>query len=217
MRVNVHRPEASIVRRAAETIRRGGVVAAPTDTLYGLLADARRPAAVREVFRIKRRPAHKPVLLLMDSLGRVRRVAHELPDALDAVAAAFWPGPLTVVLPARPDVPRSVTAGLSTVAVRVPRSPLVRALVRQAACPLTGTSANLSGRSGATTAREVFAQLGGRVTMLLDAGRVARPVPSTIVDLSSGTPCLLREGCIGQDAIDRVLLRAGLAQLAGRR
>lgn len=216
VRVNGHRPETGVVRLAAGVIRCGGVVAAPTDTLYGLLADAMRPRAVREVFRVKRRAPDKPILLLVDSLRRIDRVARDFPESFPVLAEAFWPGPLTVVLPARPAVPRSVTAGLDTVAVRLPGSPLVRALARQAACPLTGTSANLSRVSGAASSSEVFAQLGGRLQLLLDGGRVTRPVPSTIVDLSTGRPRVLRRGRTSPEAIDRALVRAGLDGLSVR-
>lgn len=193
------------IRRGAEAIRRGRVIAAPTDTLYGLLADARSERALRAIFRAKRRPGTKPILLLVDSLARVRQVARAAPRAFFPLADAFWPGPLTMVLHARGDLPSMVTAGLKTVAVRLPRSPLVRALARHSNCPLTGTSANLSGRAGARSADEVDAQLGDRLHLILDSGRVTRPVPSTILDLSSTEPRILREGRIGAAEIKRVL------------
>ena len=208
--VNALCPQAGLARRGAQLIRHGSVIAAPTDTLYGLLADARNRKALREVFRIKGRPDNKPVLLLIDSRRRIPGIAREIPEAFKVLADAFWPGPLTMVLPARPEVSAIVTAGRDTVAVRLPRSPLVRALARQAGCPLTGTSANLSGRSGARSAGEVFAQLGRRVPLLLDAGRISRPAPSTIVDLASGRPGILREGRVGSSEIARALRRFGL-------
>ena len=211
LRVNALRPEAAVTRRGAEAIRHGKVIAAPTDTLYGLLADARNRKALRQVFRIKGRAESKPVLLLIDSRRQISGIAREIPVAFEVLADAFWPGPLTMVLPARPEIPAIVTAGRDTVAVRLPRSPLVRALARQAGCPLTGTSANLSGRAGARSASEVSAQLGPRLPLLLDAGRVARPVPSTIVDLASGRPRMLREGRIGAADLARVLRRSGIA------
>lgn len=202
------RPGVEAVRRGAEAIRRGEVIAAPTDTLYGLLADARNERALRRLFRVKGRPEGKPILLLIDMLSRVRQIARDIPDEFHAVAEAFWPGPLTIVLPAKPEISGIVTAGRGTVAVRLPRSPLVRALSRQANCPLSGTSANLSGRVGARSATEVCSQLGARLPLVLDAGRVARPLPSTILDLASGRPRILREGRIGPAAIGRALRRA---------
>ncbi len=187
------------------------MIAAPTDTLYGLLADARSERALRAIFRVKRRPADKPILLLVDSLARARQVTRRPPSVFATLASAFWPGPLTMVLPARGSLPAMVTAGLDTVALRLPCSPLVRAIARQASCPLTGTSANLSGRAGARSADEVQAQLGDRLPLILDSGRVMHPVPSTILDLASPEPRILREGRIGAAEIKRVLRLAASA------
>ena len=208
--VDTTRPDLATVRRASLAIRRGEVVAARTDTVYGLLADATEARALRSVFRAKGRPQGKPVLVLVDRLARVRDVAERLPGGFDAVAAAFWPGPLTIVLPARPQVRGPLTAGLATVAVRLPRSPLVRALCRHSNRPLTGTSANLSGRQGARSADEVWAQLGSRIPLLLDSGACPRPLPSTILDLASERPRVLRDGPVTRAAIRRALRRAGL-------
>ncbi len=181
------------------------MVAAMTDTLYGLLADARNERALTRVFRAKGRPDNRPVLLLVDRLSRVDEIARDLPEAFFVLARTFWPGPLTMVLRGRPEVSSKVTAGRDSVAVRLPRSPLVRALARQSGCPLTGTSANLSGRAGARTADEVCAQLGTRLSLALDSGRVARPVASTILDLTSPRPTVLREGRVRQSEIARAL------------
>ena len=193
------------VWRASAAIRHGEVVAAPTDTLYGLLADASDRRAVRSLFRIKGRPESKPILLLVDSLARLDRVVRWRPRAFRPLTERFWPGPLTLVLPARAEVPNTVTAGTGTVAVRLPRSALVRALGRGANCPLTGTSANRSGRSGGRSADEVVAQLGDRVPLVLDAGRARHAQPSTIVDLVSDEPRILRAGRIGAAEIERAL------------
>lgn len=206
--VNPLRPALDAVRLGAEQIRRGRVIAAPTDTLYGLLADARSERALRAIFRAKRRPATKPILLLVDSLARVRQVARDDSKLFATLATEFWPGPLTIVLPAKGNLPPMVTAGLDTVAVRLPSSPLVRALGRQAGCPLTGTSANLSGRAGARSADEVQAQLGDRLPLILDSGRVTRPVPSTILDLASSEPRILRQGRVRSSEIKRLLRSA---------
>ena len=137
MPVNPLRPDLPTLRRGAEAIRRGQVIAAPTDTLYGLLADARSDRALRAVFRAKSRPQANPILLLVDSVRGARRVARRIPEPFNALADALWPGPLTIVLPARPTVPDLVTAGGATVAVRVPRSPLVIGLAKLSRCPLT--------------------------------------------------------------------------------
>lgn len=201
-----------MLRCAVAEIGRGGVVAAPTDTLYGLLADPRNRSALRLLFRLKGRPENKPILLLLDSLRRLDGIVADKPPAFAVLARRFWPGPLTLVLPATPNVASLVTAGRGTVAVRLPRAPLIRALVRQARCPLTGTSANLSGRAGARSAAEVAAQLGDRLSLILDAGRVRRPVPSTVVDLTGAEAQVLREGCIAARTIECALAAAGLGR-----
>lgn len=203
--VDGRRPDPRAVGRGAAEIRRGGVIAAPTDTLYGLLADARSERAVRRVFRIKGRDPSNPILLLIDSMARLRGLVSEAPPALAPLAARFWPGPLTLVLPARAEVPLAVTAGTGTVAVRLPRSPLVRALAARAGCPLTGTSANRSGRAGARSGAEVAAQLGGRLPLLLDGGPASRLRPSTVLDLCGAVPAVLREGCVDPGEIRRAL------------
>ncbi len=207
--MSVRQPALEAVRRAAWEIRRGQVIAARTDTLYGLLADARKGAALRRLFRVKGRPESKPIPLLLDSMARLDQVARDLPPAFAGLAAAFWPGPLTLVLPARPDLPRQVTAGKGTVAVRIPDSPLVRALARHAKCALTGTSANLSGRSDARSPDEIVARLGSRMPLVLDSGRVRKALPSTIVDLTSERPRILRPGVVQQAEIERVLRLGG--------
>lgn len=203
--VSGDRPAPDIVRRAAAAIRRGALVAAPTDTLYGVLADASNPRAVRNLFRAKGRPESKPILLLIDSIDRLHGLVGSFPSAFTPLADRFWPGPLTLVLPAGAGVSEAVSAGTGTVAVRLPRSSLVRDLARRANCALTGTSANRSGRVGARSGREVAQQLGGRIRLILDAGPVARPEPSTILDLSCDEPRILRPGCIGLPEIQRVL------------
>lgn len=203
--VNASSPPLGALRRASSEIRRGRVVAVRTDTLYGLLADASNAAALRRVFRAKGRPESKPILLLVDSEARLARLVRYFPPEFAPLARAFWPGPLTMVLPARSRVPSLVTAGSGTVAVRQPASPLVRCLARHAGCALTGTSANRSGRGGARSADEVVSQLRFRVPLVLDSGRVGEPEPSTIVDLTAELPRILRQGRVSRAAIERTL------------
>ncbi len=199
--VDLLRPERAVVARAARVIRAGGVAAVPTDTLYGLAADPFNAAAVKKLFRIKRRPENMPILLLVDSLQRMENLVARTPEGFRSLAARFWPGPLTMILPARPGVPCAVTAGSGTVAVRLPRSALIRSLVRLARRPLTGTSANLSGRAGGRSADEADRQLGALLDLLLDAGSAKRALPSTIVDLSGRAPLVVRSGAIPAAAI----------------
>ena len=203
--VNSSSPRLDALRRAELEIRRGQIVAVRTDTLYGLLADAANEAALRRVFRAKGRPDSKPILLLVDSDAQLARLVRRFPPEFSALASAFWPGPLTMVLPAKSNVSTLVTAGTGTVAVRLPNSRLVRSLARLTGRTLTGTSANLSGRAGARSADEVVSQLRYRVPLVLDSGRVSKSDPSTIVDLTGDGPRILRPGWVSQAAIESVL------------
>jgi L-threonylcarbamoyladenylate synthase len=191
------------IRLAAAAIRRGEVLAIPTDTVYGLAGDPFRPGVAEQIFRMKRRRESQPILLLIADFAQLDSVARETP-LLGRLAAAFWPGPLTVILPARENVPAAITAGTGTIAVRLPAAKITRALIRAAGVPLTGTSANLSGRPPAQTASEVNLQLGHCVYYLLDAGRTRRSTPSTIVDLS-GPPRIVRAGAIPEGRLRRFL------------
>jgi len=188
------------IREAAARIRAGEIVAIPTDTVYGLAADPFQAAAVERLFRLKRRAEDKPILLLIDSRLQVERLASELPPAYHWLAALFWPGPLTMILPAAPCVPVRITAGSGTVAVRMPGLPLVRRLIRAARVPLTGTSANRSGRPAARSAAEVRDQFPQARLAILDGGRSLSETPSTIVDLT-GEPRVVREGAVPAGAV----------------
>jgi L-threonylcarbamoyladenylate synthase len=171
------------------------VVAIPTDTVYGLAGDPFRPGVVERIFRLKQRAENQPILLLIDSLDRLRGLVRDVPRGFRTIANRFWPGPLTVILAAAESVPRSVTAGTGTVAVRWPASPFVRALIREAGAPLTGTSANLSGRPAAVTAEEATRQVGGGVYYVVDGGRSPSRLPSTLLDLT-GKPRIVRNGAV---------------------
>ena len=196
-------PQWGRIRLAAAAIRRGEVLAIPTDTVYGLAGDPFQPRVAERIFRMKRRRESQPILLLIADFGQLARVAHEAP-LLRPLAAAFWPGPLTIILPARRNIPEAIAAGSGTIAVRLPAARITRALIRAAGVPLTGTSANLSGRAPARTAGEVNLQLGRCVYYILDAGRARRSTPSTIVDLS-GPPRIVRAGAIPEGKLRRFL------------
>ena len=195
LRVHPHRPSWPVIRRVAQLIRGGEVVAVPTDTVYGLAADPFRQGVAERIFEIKQRPESNPILLLIDSPEQLRDVARDLPPAFPGIAAAFWPGPLTIVVPASARVPAAVTAGTGTVAVRLPAASLIRRLIRASGCPLTGTSANLSGSPAATTADEVKRQLSGRAYHIVDGGRSRLRQLSTILDLTS-EPRIVRQGAV---------------------
>lgn len=200
------------VARAAEVLRGGGLVAFPTETVYGLGGDARDDRAVARIFDAKGRPRFNPLIVHVPDVAAARGVA--VFDArAEAVAAAFWPGPLTIVLPLRAEAGLSplVTAGLETVAVRVPAHPLARALLREFGGPLAAPSANPSGKVSPTRAEHVRAGLAGRIEAVLDGGPCAVGVESTILGLD-GVPALLRPGGVAVEDLEAVL---GVALVAG--
>src|SRR5262245_12010774 len=163
-------PDAAKTAQAADVLRRGGLVAFPTETVYGLGANALDPLAVGRVFEAKGRPSTNPLIVHLADASQVSLVAADWPDAAARLAARFWPGPLTLILPKHPDVPGIVTAGGPTVAVRVPDHPVARALLRAAGIPVAAPSANRSTELSPTTAAHVLRGLGDRVDLVLDAG-----------------------------------------------
>ena len=192
--------------RAVALLQAGELVAFPTDTVYGVGAIVWDSVAVHKLYLAKLRPADKAIPVLLADPGDLALVSAELPDAARRLAAVFWPGPLTLVVPRSPTIPDEVTAGNDTLAVRVPDHPLARALIRAAGAPLATTSANLSGQLSPVTAQDVEGQLAGRIAMILDGGLCPGGVPSTIVDLSGPAPRLLRAGPITLEQIERSML-----------
>lgn len=192
---------ADALQLAAGLLRRGEVVACPTDTLYGLAANALDRQAVRRLFEVKTRPPDNPVPIFIARAEDLPRVCREVPALAWPLLRRFWPGALTVVLPRLPELPPELAAGGATIAVRVPDHPTPLALLRAVGFPLTGTSANLSGAPPPATAAEVAQQLGGRIPLILDGGPCPGHLPSTIIDLSVEPPRLLRSGAIPPEAL----------------
>ena len=177
-------------------MREGGVVAIPTDTLYGLAADAFNPEAIERVFAIKERPEGLALPVLMADAEQLEMVADYVPSRVGRVAAAYWPGPLTLIVKRRDSLPSRLTAGHPTVAVRVPDHRVPRELARQLGRPITGTSANISGASDPQTLEELREQVGERVDLVIEEGPSPAGTASTIVDVSGEEPKLIREGAI---------------------
>lgn len=194
------------IAEAAAILRAGGLVAFPTETVYGLGAHGLDPQAVRGIFEAKQRPSDDPLILHLGYADLVDEVALAGPLAR-RLAEQFWPGPLTLVLPKRPSVPAEVTAGLDTVAVRVPAHPLARALLVEAGLPVAAPSANLFGRPSPTLAEHVLHDLRERIDAILDGGRATLGVESTIVDLSGERPRLLRPGGLAAEEIEAFIGR----------
>jgi len=193
------------MQRALEILRAGGLVAFPTDTVYGLGALAFDARAVESIYAAKERPIEKAIPVLIGDAQDLVKVAAAVPPMAEKLARTFWPGPLTLVVPKHPGLPESVSA-TTTVGVRVPDHPLARALL-QAAGPLAVTSANMSGRASPSSAAEVVAQIGGRVPLVLDGGATPGGIASTVVDCTGPDPIILREGPIRLAEIQAALAR----------
>lgn len=194
------------IREAAAWLRKGYPIAFPTETVYGLGADATSPEAVRRVFAAKGRPGDNPLIVHFHSPREVPEWVADFPPAAQKLADAFWPGPLTLVLPAPTGrIAPEVTAGLDSVAVRVPSHPVARALIAATGKPLAAPSANLSGRPSPTTAAHVLEDLGGRIPGVVDGGPTRVGVESTVLDLCGGQVTLLRPGSISRQELEQLL------------
>jgi len=185
-------------------LRAGGVIGFPTDTAYGLGADPFNEAAVRRIFEIKGRPEGKPILLLVDSIEMAARVCN-LSQRARKVAERFWPGPLTMILPARPEVPSIVTAGTGNIRVRWPAADFAQRLVSSLGHPITATSANRSGIPSSVTAVEVCEQFGDSLELIIDGGKLPARGGSTLLDLTQIPARILREGPIGESELSEVM------------
>lgn len=203
---------AQAVERATALLRAGEVVAVPTETVYGLAALATRPEAVRRLFAVKGRPATNPVIVHVADLALARACVSAWPPAAEALARAFWPGPLTLVLPRASGIPPEVTAGGPTVGIRWPRHPFIQALIRACGAPLAAPSANVSAALSPTEAAHVLKSLGGRIPAVVDGGPCPVGIESTVLDLTTQPPRILRPGMVHAGALAAVV---GEVQTAG--
>jgi len=206
--------ETATIARAAALLGQGRLVAFPTETVYGLGANALDPAAVNRIYEVKGRPAQNPLIVHVADAAAAQRLVTSWPEAARKLTEKWWPGPLTIVLPKARDVPAEVTAGLPTVAIRVPAHPVALALLRAAGVPVAAPSANRSGEVSPTTAAHVAASLGDQVPMILDGGPTTVGIESTVVDLSGATPVLLRPGMLSREEIEAVIGPVALARPA---
>jgi len=194
--VDASRPDPGTLEEAARVLRAGELVAFPTETFYGLGAHALDAVAVGRVFQAKGRPADKPLLVLVDSVSMVARVARDVPARARRLMDRYWPGPLTLILVAHPDLPVGLTAGSGTIGVRLSGHPVARALVTALGGPITAPSANQHGAPSPRTADEVVAGLGGRIELVLDGGPTPGGPPSTLLDLTRTPAVVLRAGAV---------------------
>ncbi|NJE85703.1 threonylcarbamoyl-AMP synthase [Thermococcus sp. CX2] len=192
------------VRIAARFILEGKLVAFPTETVYGLGADALNEKAVKRIFKAKGRPADNPLIVHIADFKDLNKLAREIPEEAKLLAERFWPGPLTMVLPKKDEVPKVTTGGLDTVAVRMPSHPIALALIR-ASTPIAAPSANVSGRPSPTMAEHVIDDFYGKIECVIDGGETKIGVESTVIDLSGEKPTLLRPGGLPLEEIERVI------------
>ena len=201
LQLDAQAPHPAIIARAADIIRAGGLVAFPTETVYGLGANAWDAAAVQRIFHAKGRPASDPLIVHIADMAQLRQVARDIPDAALDLCQRHFPGALTLVLRKSPRIPRNLSAGLDTVALRMPDHPVALALIRAAGVPIAAPSANTFARPSPTNARHVLEDLDGKLDMILDAGPTRIGLESSIVSLVDAPPRLLRPGGISLEAL----------------
>ena len=198
-------PDLAALEEAGEILKAGGLVAFPTETVYGLGGDGLNPASSRKIYAAKGRPSDNPLIIHIASMESLTQIAAEIPEAAKRLADAYWPGPLTMIFPKKEIVPYETTGGLDTVAVRFPSSRIAQEMIRRGGGFVAAPSANLSGRPSPTTAQHVVEDLGDRIDMILDGGQVQIGLESTIVDFTEEIPVILRPGYINPDMLRQVL------------
>ena len=194
-----------MIQEAGEVIRRGGLVAFPTETVYGLGGNAEDPEASAKIYQAKGRPSDNPLIVHIADFSQLESIVREVPPAARKLAEAFWPGPLTMIVKKNDRIPRETTGGLDTVAVRMPSHPTALALIRESGCMIAAPSANTSGRPSTTRAEHVREDLDGVIDVILDDGPVGIGLESTIIDLTEKVPVILRPGYINQEMLSQVL------------
>ena len=205
LKINPAAPEPSRIKEAADVIRRGGTVAFPTETVYGLGADALNPEAIKKVFKAKGRPSDNPLIVHISDMDTFQLVAKKPVKAAIDLINRFWPGPLTIIVKKKKIVPDIVTGGLNTVAVRMPDNRIALSLIKMAGVPLVAPSANLSGGPSPTRAKDVIADLSGKVDVVIDGGKTRIGIESTVIDMTTSPPTLLRPGGLSVEEIEKVV------------
>ncbi len=205
LKVNPEKPDLTKIQSAAEIIQKGGLVAFPTETVYGLGADALNPEAVLALFKAKKRPLDNPPIVHVADPAEVYKLVEEVPAKARILMEKFWPGPLTLIFKRSDIVPKVTVAGLDTVAIRMPKHKVALELIKLSRCPIAAPSANLAGKPSPTTAQHVYEDLNGRIDAIIDGGATNIGVESTVVDLSIDPPMLLRPGGTPFEALKMVI------------
>lgn len=198
-------PEESVLTAAADVIRAGGVLVYPTETLYGIGADALNPSAIAKVIAAKKRNESKPILILAHSIPMVRTLVAEIQHSAYSFMEGFWPGPLTIVFKAARNIPAEITQGSGTIGIRIPSSKFCIELLKRCGCPLTSTSANISGEPVHRTIEEIHRALTAGIDLYIDAGSLPESKPSTVISVVNHPPKLIREGVISFETLQTVV------------
>ena len=194
-----------VIKEAGELIKRGELVGFPTETVYGLGGDALQPDSARKIYAAKERPSDNPLIIHIAKWENLEYICEDIPESARKLADVFWPGPLTMILKKKPNVPLETTGGLQTVAVRLPSHPVARAFIEAAGGYVAAPSANVSGRPSPTLAKYVKEDMDGKIPLILDGGQVGIGVESTIVDLTEAVPMILRPGFVTKEMLEQVL------------
>jgi len=211
IKLDINNIDLSKIRHAAEVLRRGGLVAFPTETVYGLGANALDKVAVRKIFEAKGRPSDNPLIAHISDKQDLGKLIRELPPEVPRLMDRFWPGPLTMVLKKSAIVPDEVTGGLDTVAVRMPSHPVALALIRESGVPVVAPSANTSGRPSPTEAKHVIEDMMGKIDVIIDAGSSAIGLESTVLDVTTTPPVILRPGGITPAQLEELLRKVDIS------
>jgi L-threonylcarbamoyladenylate synthase len=214
IKINPKRIKLSKIKLAAEIIKRNGTVAFPTETVYGLGANALSSKAVLKIFKAKKRPADNPIIVHVYEKEAIYELVKEVPKSAEKLIARFWPGALTLLLRKSKLVPYVTTGGLDTVCIRMPSHPIALALIKESERPIAAPSANLAGKPSPTSAQHVLQDLKGRIDAILDGGRTKIGVESTVLDLTSRYPTILRPGGISKESLEKVLAKVKVHKLA---
>jgi L-threonylcarbamoyladenylate synthase len=205
LKINKHKPEKDKIKYAANVLRQGGTVAFPTETVYGLGADALNEKAVEKIFAAKGRPADNPLIVHISDVTEVDKLAKSISDTARILMKTFWPGPLTIIMEKAPCVPDIVTAGLNTVAIRLPSNKIALELIKESGVPVAAPSANTSGKPSPTKASHVIDDLKDRVDIIIDGGDAEVGVESTVIDMTSEIPVILRPGGVTYEELVTVI------------
>lgn len=205
LKINSKNPQISKIRQAAKIIKSGNLVAFPTETVYGLGANALDSKSVKKIFIAKGRPSDNPLIIHISNSEDLKMLVEKIPDAAHKLIKKFWPGPLTLVLKKSKKVPKITTGGINTVAVRMPENKIAQLLIKEAGVPLAAPSANVSGRPSPTTSKHVYDDLNGKISMIVDGGKTKIGIESTVIDLTRKTPMLLRPGAVTLEQLQDII------------